>query len=370
MAETDKDQKTEQPTSKRLEDAANKGQVASSTEMRHAAMLSGALIVTGGLGASAFAALSPMLVRLWGNAEDFRLDPRGTQNLMTGLAEHFVLSLLPVFGVLIACALAIGFLQGRFVISWTRLAPKWSKFNPVAGLGRIYGKRAFVEFAKTLAKFLGIATVVFTVLRPRMVGLDLLVGYAPGALAHAAGSLVFEAVRAAAMSVGVLALADYFYQHRAFMQRMRMSRQEVKDEYKQSEGDPKIKGKIRQIQMQRARSRMMAAVPTASVIVTNPTHYAVALKYDHGQMAAPLVVAKGVDAIALRIREIAAEANVPIVESPPLARALFASAEIDRPIPIEHYAAVAEIIGYVMRLARRKGGAGAGAGGGTRIAIP
>ena len=127
-----------------------------------------------------------------------------------------------------------------------------------------------------------------------MVGLDLLVGYAPGALAHAAGSLVFEAVRAAAMSVGVLALADYFYQHRAFMQRMRMSRQEVKDEYKQSEGDPKIKGKIRQIQMQRARSRMMAAVPTASVIVTNPTHYAVALKYETG-MAAPVCVIVGTD---------------------------------------------------------------------------
>lgn len=356
MAESEKDQRTEDPTAKRLEDARQRGEVAMSPEMRHAAMMVGALVVTGGLGASVFASLGTMIVRLWGNADDFRLTPEGTQNLITGLAKYFVWSLLPVFGVLIVCALGIGFLQGRFVISWTRLAPKWSKFNPVKGLGRIYGKRAFVEFGKTLAKFMGIALVVFTVLSPRIIGLDQLVGYTPGAIAHAASTLVFEAVRAAAIAVMLLAMADFFYQRRSFFQRMRMTLQEVKDEYKQNEGDPKIKGKIRQIQMQRSRQRMMAAVPTASVIVTNPTHYAVALKYDHGQMAAPLVVAKGVDAIALRIREIAAEAGVPIVESPPLARALFASVEIDRPIPIEHYAAVAEIIGYVMRLARRKAG--------------
>ncbi|WP_395391297.1 flagellar biosynthesis protein FlhB [Novosphingobium sp. BL-8A] len=353
MAESEKDQRTQEPTSKKLEDAAKQGQVATAPEVRHAAMMVGALVVTGGLGASAFSTLSTLMVRLWGDADDFRVDPTGAQNLITGLALHFFWSLLPIFGVLIACALGIGFLQGRFVISWTRLAPKWSKFNPFSGLGRIFGKRALVEFAKTLAKFIGIATVVFTVLRPRIVGIDQVVGYTPGALAHAAGSLVFEAVRAAAIAIMLLALADYVYQRRAFLQRMRMTLQEVKDEHKQSEGDPKIKAKIRQIQMQRSRRRMMAAVPTASVIVTNPTHYAVALKYDHGQMAAPLVVAKGVDAIALKIREIAKEANVPIVESPPLARALFASVEIDRPIPIEHYAAVAEIIGYVMRLAKK-----------------
>ncbi len=353
MAESEKDQRTQEPTSKRLEDARKRGEVAMAPEMRHAAMLIGALVVTGGLGASAFAGLSTMLVRLWGDADEFRVDPEGAQSLMTGIALHFLWSLLPVFGVLVACAIGIGFLQGPFTISWTRLSPKWSKFNPVSGLGRLFGKRALIEFSKTLAKFSGIAFVVMTVLRPRLVGLDQLVGYTPGALAHAAGSLMFEAVRAAAISVAVLAMADFIYQRRAFLQRMRMTLQEVKDEHKQSDGDPKIKAKIRQIQMQRSRRRMMAAVPTASVIVTNPTHYAVALKYDHGQMAAPLVVAKGVDAIALKIREIAKEANVPIVESPPLARALFASVEIDRPIPIEHYAAVAEIIGYVMRLAKK-----------------
>ena len=134
---------------------------------------------------------------------------------------------------------------------------------------------------------------------------------------------------------------------------MRMSHQEVKDEHKESEGDPQIKARVRAIQMQRARSRMMAAVPDASVIITNPTHYAVALKYDHGAMSAPVVVAKGVDLIAAKIREIADVHAVPIVESPPLARALYASVDVDQPIRIEHYKAVAEIISYVLRVTRK-----------------
>jgi flagellar biosynthetic protein FlhB len=183
--------------------------------------------------------------------------------------------------------------------------------------------------------------------------MDQFVGYSPAAVGAAAGTLMFQVIRAVAILVLLLALADFIYQRRAFLKRMRMTLQELKDEHKQSEGDPKIKAKIRQIQMQRARSRMMAAVPDASVIITNPTHYAIALKYEHGAMAAPVVVAKGVDAVALRIRELASEAKVPIVEAPPLARALYATAAMDRPIPIEHYAAVAEIIGYVMRLARQ-----------------
>jgi flagellar biosynthetic protein FlhB len=169
--------------------------------------------------------------------------------------------------------------------------------------------------------------------------------------------LAFQLVKTIGILVIALAAADFAYQRYAFIQRMKMSRQEIKDEHKDADGDPKIKARIRGIQMRRARQRMMAAVPEASVVITNPTHYAIALKYEHGQMMAPVVVAKGVDLVALKIREIAAQAGVPIVESPPLARALFASAEVERPIPIEHYAAVAEIISYVLRLARRAGAA-------------
>ena len=190
------------------------------------------------------------------------------------------------------------------------------------------------------------------VIWPRAVGLNQLVGADPVAIGTAAGGMILDMVKAVAMLVAALALFDFVYQRRSWFNKMKMSLQEIKDEHKQSEGDPKIKAKIRQIGIQRSRKRMMAAVPDASVIITNPTHYAIALKYDHGAMGAPVVVAKGVDAIALKIREIAAANNVPMVENRPLARALYASAEIDRPIPTEHYAAVAEVIGYVMSLAR------------------
>lgn len=353
MADSDKDQRTHAPTQKRLEDARKRGEVATAPDMRHATMMIGATIVIGWAGMSALSGLGVMLARLWGSADDFRLDSRGASDLASGIMSQFALSLAPVMGALFACALATLFLQGRPTLSWSRVAPKWSKLNPMSGLTRLFGPRALVEFAKTLAKFCAICTVVLIVLRPRLEGLDQLVGYGPGEVGAAAGRIAFEIIRAVTLLVTLLAIADFVYQHRAFLKRMRMTLQEVKDEHKQSEGDPKIKGKIRQIQMQRARRHMMAAVPEASVIITNPTHYAVALKYDHGAMAAPIVVAKGVDAVALRIREIAKDAQVPVVEAPPLARALYAAVEIDRPIPIEHYAAVAEIIGYVMRLARQ-----------------
>lgn len=353
MADADKDQKTEEPTTKRLEDARKRGEVATAPEMRHATMMIGALVVAGWLGANMLASMATLFRRLWGDAQDFRIDADGAQGLMTGIAMHTAWALAPIFALLMVCAMATAFLQGRVTMSWSRLAPKWSKLDPFSGLKRMFGQRALVEFLKTLAKFAAIVMAVLVVLRPRLAGFDQLVGFTPSALSLSAGTLMFEAVRAVVMVVVLLAGADFVYQRYAFRQRMRMTLQEVKDEHKQSEGDPKIKARIRQIQMQRARKRMMAQVPTASVIITNPTHYAVALKYDHGAMQAPVVVAKGVDAVALKIREIAKEAGVPIVESPPLARALHASVEVDRPISVEHYAAVAEIISYVLKLARR-----------------
>ncbi|MEE4452358.1 flagellar biosynthesis protein FlhB [Novosphingobium resinovorum] len=351
----DKDQRTEEPTQKKLEDARKRGEVAIAPEVRHATMMAGAMAVTGWLGLSALERLGTMLKRLWGDAQEFPLDAEGAQGLATGVAWHAMVSLLPVFAVLMAAAVGTVFLQGRATMSWSRLSPKWSKLSPASGFARLFGTRALVEFTKTLAKMGGIGLAVWLVLAPRLQGMDGLVGRSPGAIGAAAGGLAFEALRVVVMLVAGLALFDFLYQRRSFLQRMRMTKQEVKDEHKQSEGDPKIKAKIRQIQMQRSRKRMMAAVPTASVIVTNPTHYAVALKYEHGVTAAPTVVAKGVDAVALRIREVAKEAGVPVMENPPLARALFAAVEIDHPIPIEHYQAVAEIIGYVMKLAKKAG---------------
>ncbi|HEY0043799.1 MAG TPA: flagellar biosynthesis protein FlhB [Allosphingosinicella sp.] len=349
----DKDQKTHDPTDKKLEDARRKGDVAMAPEMRHAAMFLAAIIVIGGVGATTLTALARLSTGIWTGAAGMRLEPEGAQGLVTGLFLDAAGALAPLFAVVFALALVGGFLQGRPTLAWSRVAPKWSKLNPFSGLGRLFGVRALIEFAKSLAKVTAVVGVAWFVLWPKAGALDQLIGSGPERILSVSTALVLTLVKTIALLVAALALFDFVYQRRSFLQRMRMTLQEVKDEHKQNEGDPKIKGKIRQIALQRSRRRMMQAVPTASVIVTNPTHYAVALKYEHGGMSAPIVVAKGVDAIALKIREVATAANVPIVENRPLARALYASVEIDRPIPTEHYAAVAEIISFVMRLARR-----------------
>ncbi len=348
----DQEDKTQEPTDKKLSDARAKGDVPMAPEMRHAAMFVAMLVVMGGLGAYTIQRMGSLFVRLWGSADDFRMTPDGAQNFTTGLLAAVGSALLPILAALFGFAILGGVLQGRPMLSWSRVAPKWSKLNPVSGAGRMFGKRSLMEFLKTFAKLCLVAGIAAAIAWPHAATIDRLVGADLVSMGAAASDIVRAMLQPIAMLVGALALFDFVWQRRAFMKRMRMSLQEVKDEYRQSEGDPKIKGKIRQLQMQRARSRMMQNVPKASVVITNPTHYAIALQYDHGAMAAPVVVAKGVDAVALRIREIAAEHNIPLVENRPLARALYASAEIDHPIPVEHYAAVAEVISYVLRIAR------------------
>jgi len=351
---SDDNDKTEEPTSKKLEDARKKGDIPLAPETKHAAMFLAALAVMGGVGTLTMQRLSSILVRLWGGADQFRMEPDGAQAFATGLFLQIGYGLGPILGMLFGIALLGGLIQGRPTIAWSRVKPKFSKLNPVAGFKRLFGMQAFVEFAKTLAKMSIVIGITASVVWPKAVGIAALVGADPLQIGAAASALTHQMLRSVAMLVGALALFDLVWQRRSFMKRMRMSIQEIKDEHKESDGDPKIKAKIRQMQMQKAKRRMMAAVPKASVIITNPTHYAVALQYDHGAMAAPVVVAKGVDALALKIREVATEAGVPIVENRPLARALYASAELDKPIPTEHYAAVAEVISYVLRLARQR----------------
>ena len=351
----DKDQKTHDPTEKRLSDARKKGDVAQSPELRHAFGFVAMLIATGSVGTIAFARLGTGLAHLWGNAEAVPLAPDGAHALLTSLFGATFTALLPLFACLVGCALVGGVVQARPMLVWSRIAPKWSKLSPIAGAKRLLGPRALVEFAKTLAKLVGVGTIALVALRPFVPGFETLVGLDPMAIGTVAGGIVVQLIRSVAILVGAIALFDVVWQRRSWMAKMRMSLQEIKDEHKQQEGDPKIKAKIRAIGMQRARRRMMAAVPSASVVITNPTHFAVALRYDHGKGSAPIVVAKGTDAVALKIREVATAAGVPLVENRPLARALHASGEIDRSIPLEHYAAVAEVIGYVLRRARERG---------------
>lgn len=351
---SESDDKTQEPTDKKLEDARKRGDVPMAPEMRHAAMFVAALVVMGGLGTYTIQQCGNLFVRLWGGADDFRMEPDGAQNFATGLFAAVGTALMPILAALFGFALLGGVLQGRPMIAWSRIKPKWNKLNPMTGAKRMFGKHALVEFAKTFAKLCLVAGIAAAIAWPHAATIDRLVGADLVDASSAASDIVHAMLRPIAMLVGALALFDFVWQRMSYLKRMRMSLQEVKDEYKESEGDPKIKGKIRQLQMQRARSRMMSNVPKASVVITNPTHYAIALQYDHGAMAAPVVVAKGVDAIALKIREIATEHNIPLVENRPLARALYASADLDKPIPVEHYAAVAEVISYVMKIARNR----------------
>ena len=352
MADSDSSDKTFEPTEKKLSDARKKGDVASAPEMRHASMFVAAVAVTGVVGAWTVSALLALIASIWGNAGRYQIQ-NGAQGFVSSLLGEIGLAMGPLFGLLVVFALLTMFLQGRPTLSWSRLKPKWDKLSPLAGMKRLFGTKALVEFAKTLAKFALVTAVVLLVVWPRAREIETMVGQPVGMIGKSIATLVFTMVGAATVLVCALAVIDFIYQRHAFLKKMRMSQKEIRDEHKEAEGDPKIKAKVRAIGMERAKRRMMSKVPEASVVIVNPTHYAVALKYDHGAMSAPIVVAKGVDAVALKIREIATGANIPIVEKPPLARALYASADLDRPIPLEHYAAVAEIIGHIMRLARR-----------------
>jgi flagellar biosynthetic protein FlhB len=257
--------------------------------------------------------------------------------------------------MLMIAATAGNMIQHRLVWSGESLKPKFSKVSPGAGLKRIFGKQAAANFAKGIFKLIALGAVMVAVLWPERHRLEAFLHFDPAEILSVTTGLTVHLMGAVVAMLAAVAIADYFFQYRTWYERQKMSLKEMKDEFKQSEGDPHIKGKIRQLRQQRMKKRMMAAVPKASVIITNPTHYSIALSYDRN-MAAPVCVAKGVDNIAFKIREIAKEHDIPIVENVPLARALYATVEIDEEIPVEHYHAVAEIIGYVMGLKRSLSG--------------
>jgi flagellar biosynthetic protein FlhB len=261
-----------------------------------------------------------------------------------GLLAVFPLLFLLLVGLISAVA------QTGWMFTPSKLMPDLSKLNPMSGFGRLFSARAAVELAKNVAKLTVVGAITYMLLKPSMRDLESLIGMdLVGILSYMHHTLIHVLI-GVVMAVLVIGAVDWLYQRFSFMRKMRMTKQEVKDEHKQTEGDPMIKSRIRSLRQQRARQRMMQAVPKADVVVTNPTHYACALKYDSETMNAPTLVAKGQNLVALRIRELAEENDVPVVENPPLARALFATVEIDAQIPPEHYKAVAEVISYVMRL--------------------
>jgi flagellar biosynthetic protein FlhB len=355
MAEdSDTSDKTEDPTQKRLDDAHERGDVAKSQEVNTWFMIAGGTLVLASFGASAGHGILVPLRGLIANATVLPTDGASLIALTGRIGFALIAALGVPFLLLMLAAAAGNMVQHRPVWSAEALKPKLSKISPLAGAKRVFGKQAAANFAKGLFKIVLLGAVMLAILWPQRHRLEPMVRQDPATLLGETTGLTLQLLAAAVALLAIVAIADFLFQYRQWFQKQKMSMQEMKEEFKQSEGDPHIKARIRQLRMTRMRRRMMAAVPQASVVITNPTHYAVALKYERG-MSAPVCVAKGTDLIAFKIREVAGAHDIPIVENVPLARALHAAVDIDEEIPAEHYQAVAEVIGFVMRL--KRGGA-------------
>ncbi|UGY04268.1 flagellar biosynthesis protein FlhB [Bradyrhizobium quebecense] len=347
----DTEDKTEDPTQKRLDDALEKGDVVKSQEVNTWFVIAGATLVLSTFSGSIGGGILMPLRNLIANSWMIRTDGAGLLQLTQTLGYAVVAAIGVPFLMLALAAIAGNMIQHQLVWSGEQLKPKFSKISPAAGFKRLFGKQAVANFLKGLFKLIALGVVMVMVLWPDRLRMESFLRVDPAELLPAITGMTVHLLAAVVALLAVVAIADYFFQYRTWYERHKMSLQEMKEEFKQSEGDPHIKGRIKQLRVQRAKKRMMAQVPKASVIITNPTHYSVALAYDRS-MSAPICVAKGVDNLAFKIREIAKEHDIPIVENVPLARALYATVEIDKEIPVEHYHAVAEIIGYVMRLRR------------------
>src|ERR1700712_5255911 len=353
--ENDAAEKTEDPTQKRLDEARERGDVAKSHEINTWFVIAGATLVLSTFSGSIGSGIQMPLRNLIANSWMIHADGPGLMALAQSLAYVLLAALGVPFLMLMLAAIAGNMVQHRLVWSGESLKPKFSKISPGAGAKRIFGKQAAANFGKGIFKVAALGAVMGAILWPERHRLESIVRFDPAAILGVTTSLTLQLMGAVVAMLAVVAIADYFFQYRQWHQRQKMSLQEMKEEFKQSEGDPHIKGRIRQLRQQRMKKRMMAAVPKASVIITNPTHYSVALSYERG-MSAPVCVAKGVDSLAFKIREVARAHDIPIVENVPLARSLYATVDIDDEIPTEHYHAVAEIIGYVMGLRRNLSG--------------
>ncbi|SMH60390.1 flagellar biosynthesis protein FlhB [Azospirillum agricola] len=351
--DADESSKTEEPTQKKLDEAHKQGNYAMTREVANWLMVAAMTIV---LVSILPGTLKGMFLRLnyyFENLDQITFDRAGVGALLYRAMMDSLWALwLPILLFVVAGVMStIG--QTGFHISWQLIAPKFGKLNPLPGIANMFKVNQLVELAKSLAKLAVVGGVAYLALQPMFRGIENYIGIEMMALLQHIDGLAYRLLIGVLVVLTFIAGGDFIWQRMQFDKKMKMTKQEVKDEHKQSEGDPHVKGRIRQIRFERARKRMMAAVPGADVVVTNPTHFAVALKYDPSQMGAPMVLAKGVDQVAFKIREIAEANKVPVIENPPLARALYAACDIDEEVPSEHYRAVAEVITYVFKLKGR-----------------
>ncbi len=356
MAEEDNGQeRTEEPTPRRLEEARKKGQIPRSRELNTFAVVMAGVAGCGFLGPHMARGLEQIL------RANFRLD-REDVFQPRAILEHSLAALIdglslltPFLALMVAVAFVAPVLLGGWVVSWESLQPRFDKLNPLAGFKRMFSVRGLVELVKSLLKVVLLTAVAFLVFRGfgdealRLVD----EGLHP-ALARGLDFLWFASLLLVS-ALAVVVAVDVPYQLWDHRRKLKMTLQEIKDEFKESEGRPEVKSKIRQLQRERAQQRMMEEVPKADVVITNPVHFAVALRYDQARGGAPQVVAKGVDLVAARIRELAAQAGVPLVAAPPLARALYYSTQLEQEIPEGLYLAVAQVLAYVYQLRAARG---------------
>lgn len=351
---TDDSQKTEDPTPRRLEEARKRGQVVYSREVSSWLMLFTTTVLILMAAPGIMSDLRDTLQTFIEKAHSLPTDPVGLGQISKALLLRVAGDLALPFLLLIFVAVLSGLVQIGPLLTLEPLKPDLSKVSIVQGFSRLFSSRAVMEFLKGIVKLLIVSIAGVIVLLPYFDGIEHFVGQDFIAALFDLQSLFLKMMIAALTVLFIVAVADYLYQYRDFIHKMRMSKQELREEFKQTEGDPQIKARLRALREQKARQRMMQAVPEADVVITNPTHYAIALKYDTKEMDAPVVIAKGADLIALKIKEIANENKIPIVENAPLARALYDSIEIDQMITPEHFKAVAEVISYVFRLKGKK----------------
>ena len=355
--DTSQSDRTETPTQKRLDDARAKGQVPRSRDLSAAAV-----VLAGGIGLRTMGSgFGGRMLAIMREGLSFTRGAAMDNGWMLHQFERSALqgaiAMAPVMGLLLAAALLAPLVIGGWTFSAEALVPDFARLNPVTGLQRMFSIRGLIELGKALARFVVVAVVAVTVLWKQFHSFTHLGTEPTGAAIGHAMALAGSAMIALAGALAAIALVDVPLAIWQFNKSMRMTRQEIRDEHKETDGNPEIKSRVKRAQQAVARRRMMQEVPKASVVITNPTHYAVALRYDESRMRAPVVVAKGQDLIAARIREIASEHNVVIVEAPPLARALHANCELGDEIPARLYAAVAKILVYVyqLRTATRRG---------------
>ena len=350
MAEDTGQERTEQPTPRRIQQAREKGQVPTSRELNTMLMMliAGSTIML--IGPGIVDDFLDMFRRFLNISRENIFDPTSMPVLLEGAIIDVLLTLSPFFALMILASVAGPLMMGGVTFSTQALSFKWDKLNPITGMGRVFSKKGLVELVKALVKFLIIGTTAILFLYTKM---DVYLGLGSEplvqALPHMAKLLTWSFLAIASVLV-FIALVDVPFQIYDYTQQLKMTFQEIRDENKDTEGNPEVRGRAKQVQREMAQRRMMAEVPEADVIITNPEHYSVAIKYDQNGMAAPIVVAKGADIIAMQIRMIAREHEVPILQAPPLARSLFHTTEINDEIPASLYLAVAQVLAYIFKL--------------------